>query len=209
MHHTFKAGDRVVCKYQSKYREYDLDGRKGTIGHAYYASKEIPVYFDDVVNEHSGKGCFYLDPCYLEVYNDESKRIKEETTMENITNYLNIAKIRFLDTSSSRTYEYANFDPALRPRDLCVAEGTNGKWLAVVEDIVPRNDVNLQREVVARVDTTAYDERVANRKKAAEIKAKMQERAKQLQDIALYQMLAKDDPAMLELLNEYQAIPKN
>jgi tRNA A37 N6-isopentenylltransferase MiaA len=46
------------------------------------------------------------------------------------------------------------------------------------------------------------------RAKAVELKAKMEARAKQLQDIALYQMLAKDDPDMAELLKEYQDIPK-
>lgn len=45
------------------------------------------------------------------------------------------------------------------------------------------------------------------RNKAAELKAKMEARAKQLQDIALYKMLAENDPDMAELLNEYQAIP--
>jgi hypothetical protein len=55
---------------------------------------------------------------------------------------------------------------------------------------------------------TAFDYRVSVRKQAAELKAKMQERAKQLQDIALYQMLAKEDSEMMELLGQFQSLPK-
>lgn len=67
-----------------------------------------------------------------------------------------------------------------------------------------KNDVALEREIVSIVDTAEYDARVAQRKLAADLKAKMQERAKKLQDVALYQMLAKDDPEMAALLSEYQ-----
>ena len=82
--------------------------------------------------------------------------------------------------------------------------------VATVVEIIDKADVNvdIDREVVAKVDMRPYDYRVATRAKAAELKTKMQERAKKLQDIALYQMLAKDDADMLALLQEYQALPE-
>ena len=127
----------------------------------------------------------------------------------NITNYLNIAKIKFIDSpySGTKTYDYANFDPELTVGDICVVKSANhGLGIAKVEEIVDRNDITTQREIVAKVDTSAYDERVANRTKSVELKAKMQERVRQLQDIALYKIMAENDPTMSELLKEYQAI---
>ena len=83
----------------------------------------------------------------------------------------------------------------------------HGMGLATVIEIVDRNDIETQREVVAKVYTGGYDSRVALRAKVAELKAKMQERAKKLQDVALYQMLAKEDTEMAALLQEYQSLP--
>ena len=126
-----------------------------------------------------------------------------------ISNYLNIAKIKFIDNSYSttKTYEYANFEPGLTVGDICVVKTAHhGLGVAKVEEIVERNDIATQREIVAIVNTDAYNERVANRTKAAELKIKMQERVKQLQDVALYKMMAENDPAMMEMLKEYQSI---
>lgn len=83
----------------------------------------------------------------------------------------------------------------------------HGYGLAIVTEILHQNDIQTPREIVAKVDTEAYDNREKSRKLAAELKAKMQERAKQLQDIALYQMLAKEDSEMQDLLNCYQNLP--
>jgi hypothetical protein len=132
----------------------------------------------------------------------------EENNMHTVTNYLNIAKVKFVDGNNERTYDYANYDVFLKAGDLCVVKTANhGLGLARVVEIIDRNDIETQREIVSIVNTEDYDLRVATRAKAAELKTKMQERAKQLQDIDLYQMLAKDDPAMMELLIEYQTLP--
>lgn len=125
--------------------------------------------------------------------------------MTKIENYLNIAVIKFLDERHNAVYNYANFIPELKRDDLVVVMSANhGMGLAKVFDIVDQNDVALEREIVSIVDTAEYDARVAHRKLAADLKAKMQERAKKLQDVALYKILAKDDPEMAALLSEYQ-----
>ena len=79
--------------------------------------------------------------------------------------------------------------------------------LARVVEILEGNSYETPREVVAVVDTRFYDERVEAREKATKLKARMQERAKKLQDISLYRMLAENDSEMMNLLNEYQNLP--
>lgn len=128
--------------------------------------------------------------------------------MQTISNYLNIAVIRFLnDDVPFRNFEYANFDPDLQAGDLCVVKSAHhGLGLAEVEEIKLETGKELTREVVTRVDDSKYRARVEQREQVAKLKAAMQLRAKQLQDIVLYQTLAEKDPEMAELLKSYQAL---
>ena len=128
--------------------------------------------------------------------------------MQKITNYLNVAVVQFLkDDVAFRTFDYANYMPDLAVGDICVVMSkSHGMGLAEVVAIKERTECDLYREIVAKVDTSDYDLRVERRKQAAELKNKMQERAKQLQDLVLYQTLAKEDPNMAQLLKDYLAL---
>ena len=130
--------------------------------------------------------------------------------MEKLTNYVNVAEVSFLnDNTAFRTFEYANYEPDLAVGDLVVVKSAHhGMGLAEVIDIKERTSNDLYREIVAKVDTAGYNKRVDQREKAAELKAKMQERAKQLQDIVLYQTLAKEDPEMAQLLGDFMTLNK-
>lgn len=193
-------GKRVRIKTeQSCYKKYHIVGELGTVVNWRSFENKAAIQLDNKTNNSSGKGYFYMNKHNIEFL--------EEENMNKIENYLNIATIKFVDEKYDKTYQYANFDLELRPGNLCVVMSANhGMGLAKVVDITARNDIALEREIVAIVNTEAYDFRVDQRKKAAELKAKMQERAKKLQDVALFQMLAKDDPEMAELLAAYQGI---
>lgn len=205
----FKPGARVKVTQCKSYKKYDYNGKLGTVISSQYGQYgKILVSLDNERNPYSAVGRFYFKPNELSLVNDNGTNDLEENIMENIINYLNTVKVKFIDDNRLSNSKYANFDSTITTDDMVVVRiPYAGLELATVVEVIDSNDVDLAGEVVAKVDTAAYDARVANRAKAAELKAKMKERAKQLQDIALYQMLAKDDPAMLELLSEYQAIP--
>lgn len=201
---SFEVGSRIKVVKQKCYKTFDLIDEVGTV-RSINGSK-IGVNLDNIRNPNSSYGAFYIDPAELVLLN---KNTEEIFMQNNISNYLNIAKIKFIDNSYSttKTYEYANFEPNLTVGDICVVRSAHhGLGVAKVEEIIERNDVATQREIVAIVNTDAYEERVANRAKAAELKVKMQERVKQLQDVALYKMMAENDPTMMEMLKEYQSI---
>lgn len=207
--HDFQIGTRVKVINCGVYSKRHVVGKYGIVdSKTSYGGGKLAVRLDGMRNNHSSRGWFYFKPSELEFVDDCNIDNLEEENMQNITNYLNIAKVQFVDGNNTNTYDYANFEVYLSKGDLCVVKSAHhGLGIARVVEIVERNDIETQREVVAKVDTYDYDRRVENRAKAAELKAKMKERAKQLQDIALYQMLAKDDPDMLKLLEEYQALP--
>lgn len=128
--------------------------------------------------------------------------------MQKITNYLNVAVVQFLkDDVAFRTFDYANYVPDLAVGDICVVMSkSHGMGIAEVVEIKDRAECDLYREIVTKVDTSDYDLRVLRRIQAADLKTKMQERAKQLQDIVLYQTLAKEDPDMAQMLKDYLSL---
>ena len=198
-------GARVRIIRQSKYRTTRLLGEIGIARTTYPGSSSIPVEFKNNYNTASSRGYYYFKRNELELVDDENNM--EENNMEFVTNYINVARVQFLSDGSPSNYKYVNFDPELQVGDTCIAKyNVSAYGVAKVVEILDDADVKTDREIVARVDMSAYNQRVANRTKAAELKAKMEERAKQLQDVALYQLLAKDDSAMMDLLKEYQAI---
>lgn len=204
---TFGVGARVKVIRQQKYPNEKLLGLIGTVRGD--IGDNIAVVLDAIKNQRSSYGCFYFKPSELVAVDEVDNEIMEEKNMNKITNYLNIARMAFVNDSKGGVYQYANFDAGLKVGDLCIVN-TEAKQLTVakVVEIVDQNDIEMTREVVTKLYTEDYDARLEARAKAAELKAKMEARAKQLQDIALYQMLAKDDPEMAELLQEYQGLPK-
>lgn len=206
----FKEGARVEVVRCTSYKKYNCKGKFGTVVKNQYGQYgKIVVDLDTEMNHYGRSGYFYFKPHELSLVTECNNDILEENIMQNnVINYFNIAKIQYLDSNQPSSYNYANFDVTLKKGDLCVVKSLNhGLGLAKVVEIVDQNDIQTPREIVAKVDTQDYDFRVAARKDAAELKAKMQARAKQLQDIALYQMLAEKDPDMQDLLNRYQNLP--
>ena len=201
----FKKGSRVEVIRCKSYTKHDYTGKIGTVVRNVYGTYgKILVCLDGEVNPYGATDYFYFKPYELSLINND---ILEENNMQNVVNYYNIVKIQYLDNTKPSSYDYANFDMSLNVNDLCVVASANhGLGLARVTEVICRNDIQTTREIVAKVDTQDYDFRVASRKDAAELKAKMQERAKQLQDIALYQMLAEKDPEMQDLINRYQSL---
>lgn len=208
----FKPDMRVLVTKQNSYNSKKyldiVTSAYGTVIRVDTFYERVHVMIDGHVNELSNNGSFRFKPHELEIL-DENNNVMEGDNMSTITNYLNAVKIQYVDNDKPSSYAYANFDTSLAVGDLCVIQSAHhGLGLAKVTEIIDKNDVELAREVVAKVDLTEFTERVNIRNQAAQLKAMMEYRAKQLQDIALYQMLAEKDSEMQDLLNRYQSMPK-
>jgi hypothetical protein len=201
-------GTRVrITRKCRKYLRFDLIGKVGIIRSNYGAN--LAIEFDDVKNPKSGYGYFYFNKSLITPVEDNMEENNMAINTTNITGYTQAIRVKFIDDSSPCSCVYASFEPELKVGDLVVVKPAHHKIaLARVHEILEGTDYETTREVVSKVYTDDYNERVKVRTQVAELMAKMQERARQLQDIALYQMLAKDDPAMQALLNEYQALKK-
>lgn len=199
----FCVGTRVKVIRQRNYPGQKLEGLVGTVQTAY--GNSFAVLLDTVKNPRSSYSYFYFKVNELTAVDEYDDKHEEDKNMDAVTNYRNIARVRYINDRKDGVYQYANFEVDLKANDLCVVRSENDTLMvARVVEIIDPCDIEMYREVVAKVYTEDYDRRVERRIKAAELKSKMETRAKQLQDIALYQMLAKDDSDMAALLQEYQ-----
>ena len=81
-------------------------------------------------------------------------------------------------------------------------------------DIIPDCDVtqsmrdycNEGREVIAKFDMFAYEERVKKRKKAKQLKADMNKKMKEMQELAMFEMMAEKNPELKEMLDAYKEL---
>lgn len=205
---VYSPGDRVVVV--GGYRDH-LIGQLGTVASpAFYSWSygNVAVSLDFEANPRSSKGYYYFAPIELQLLRNKKEALKEDENMPKLEDYASVAEISFISGSNKEvTYQYACYDPAVKIGDIVVVMSAHhGPGLAQVKALHASTDEELHREIVCVVDFAAYNSRVAQRAKLAALKAQMQARAKKLQDQALYEILAKTDPEMQELLGEYKAL---
>lgn len=193
----FDIGDRVITLTNGRYCVL-TKGQVGTVRQTYQGN--IAVELDDAYNGHSSRGYFYFNEKQLELLKGD-----DTTTMEG--NYV-IADVQFIEGSNkTEVYAYACYDSGIQVDDICVVKSAHhGFGLAKVVRLREKTDEPISREIVCKADFAAYNKRVENRKKRAELKTKMAKRASALQELAMYEILAAEDKEMAELLKAYKEV---
>lgn len=190
----FKHGDVVEIVDVNGYKEIHV-GAVGTVRSTYEG--RVTVMFDDIHNPRSSYDCFYFNQKQLKFYGGDK-------FMEG--NY-RIATIMFLDEEREKTYRYALYDEDIQIGDTCVVKSAHhGMGIAKITNIEPKTDEKITREVVCRCDFGAYQDREERRQRREALKSKMAKRAAELQEIALYQMMASNDPTMGDMLREFEQL---
>lgn len=194
----FNRGDRVIVVCCTRYTNYNLVGLEGTVRSVY--DNNIAVELDSLRNERSGYGYFYFT-------NNNLKSLKGANTI--MEGSYAIATIQFLEgTNTEKTYRYALYpDTDVKVEDICVVKSAHhGFGIARIVSIEPKTDEPIEREIICRADFSNYEARCATRKRKAELKSQMATRAAQLKEIALYKMMAAEDPSMAELMREFDGL---
>ena len=195
---------KVRIAASSKYDKKFI-GMVGTIDNT-SRSDVIGIKIPGYLNPKSEKGIFWF-------YYDEIEFIEsEENTVLNHNEDFKVAGVKFLSGSNSdKEYYYALFadDADAQEGDLVVVQtGHHGLALAQISSIddTDKNKVQCSREIVSIVDTTAFENRKAKRKALVELRKKMDKKVKELQETALYELLAEKDPALAEMLDTYKRL---
>ncbi len=117
-----------------------------------------------------------------------------------------IISVKFLNGINNKNYVFKCFDD-VTVGDTVVVDTVNGFQLATVTETnsePPKGTV--LKEVVAIVDMSEFNARKERADKIKKLKEKMNKRVKELQDIAVYEMLAKTDSALAEMLDELKSL---
>lgn len=204
----FNVGDRVELKAKGKYSKLTV-GLKGTVFSVYGTS--IAVKIDGMHNKSSQYGAYYFKAQEL-VLTEEIETRKESKIMEG--KYL-IADACYLSHNSNsaypeenaNTYAFALYDTTIIEGDYCVVKSNgHGFDIVKIQRLRERSDEAITREIVCKVDFSAYVSRLDARKRRDELRNEMAKKAAQLQEIAMYQILAESDPAMAALLKAYKEL---
>ena len=140
---------------------------------------------------------------------------EENKQMAKLTGYYAVAVIEEGTGYCKKDYYYAVFDDGntYKVGDQVLVSGCNKDVLTIKEILtVPEAEVkcnkNITAEIICRVDTSAYDQRVENRKKAEKLKKDMDAIIKQMDVTKKYEMYATENPELAALLDQYKELTK-
>lgn len=200
----FNCGDTVKVRngpppYTSYKNQYC-----GCMGYIERISgSKIGVVLEGKYNDNSSYGVFWFDQSELDYVSGTDN--KEEYFMDN--NY-SMIKAKYLDESiSKRDLIFAAYEPYEVNDYVVVNSGHHGFVVAQVT-AVENVECNVQygREIICKVDMTVYEDRKARAKRKAELKGKMEAKVKELQETALFEMLAKEDAGLAKMLKEFKEL---
>ena len=195
-----KIGDKVkIISYRNKH----LVGLCGVVAREYEGV--FGVMIDGHKNHRSQYGCYWLRKNQIILFDIEESEDEEEMFGDYRT-----AQVSFLNDNEKDQVcmsKYALYDNYEVGDAVVVKTSHHGLQVAIIasiDDTVGR--VTNGREIIAKVDMAAYKDRVAARKRAAELKTAMDVRINKLQKMAVLEMFSEKDPEMKALLDEYKAL---
>lgn len=213
----------TISQYSHAYNGR-FSGRKGELlkKHQTPSGQCFGVRFADEINPFSSYGVFWfyerdivhaeetfspakIDRVIIDLPKINFANEGEEVPM--LKNYRTVA-ITFLSGANlNRAYFYALYDESISEGDTVVVQtGHHGLALAKIATLTPANPrpVEFGREIVCKVDFTAYQARREKAEKISALKKEMDAKVKDLQTLAIYEALAEKDPALKTMLDEYR-----
>lgn len=200
----FNEGDRVVV-VSDKYKGLNLY-EYGTVESIFtiQTPELYGVRVDSRENLASAKGLFWYEANGLKHADCEVE--SEEVFMFN--NFV-VANVSFLDTNNYS--DVALYDSSIVEGDtVVVSTQHHGFALAKVCKIYlgdeTKKKVREGREVVCKVDFSAYEYRQETAKRMKELKSLMDKKVKEAQALAVYEFLAEKDDSFKAILDEFKEL---
>jgi hypothetical protein len=194
----FKRGDRVKV-INDGLQTY---GFTGQVKATSYWGDTIEVELDQINKVYTYKSN------NLMIDSEQNNTIKGDNNML-VGNY-KIAMVKFVQgTNTVKGYAFGLFDNDVEVGDLVLCDTSNGYNVAKVEEIIPKSEYNgttVTKEIICKVDFTNYENRKANREKAVKLKAEMDKKIKEMQELTLFEMMAEKSPELKEMLEAYKGL---
>ena len=178
---------------------------KGSLGTVVGYSNPYHSGFQYVVVELKNGSIYKYSPTNLKMISTSKYNEENETELNNFK----VATIKFLEgTNTNKTYYYALYDAMSVGDKVVVKSGHHGFGIAEIVNIENENHnkVEYGREIICYIDFSSYEGRINKSKRLAHIKAQMNEKVKEIQKNAIYEILAEKDESLRSLLDEYKSL---
>ena len=212
----FKDGDLIIVSEHSHEYKQKYIGKYGTVEYIFRKADNKYVYgvrFEKLRNPMSQKGLFWFEARSLDHQSNNILKIESEE-IPMFENYI-VAKIQFLDNPVP-VYSFALYDPNIVAGDIVVVRtGSHGFALAKIHEVIETGFENFAeekakvtkgRQVVCRVDFSAYYARQEALKKASELQKQMDAKLREAQTMHIYEMFAEKDSALKAMLDEFKSL---
>lgn len=205
---------KVTYTNKRKYREENIVGLYGQVIKT--TSRSIAVQIDGMYNTASFNGLYWFERSELNIVRDESEDNK-------MTEFSKVAIVNLVDDYNQKDYGFALYDEDINeivkydtkhPLYLIVnARGKDNKVLGILKEIktVEEYGKGVIAQVVGVVNMNAYNARIdeENRlkeiaKQKASIEKELKSEIDKMNNIALYEKMAKEhpeNPRLAELVN--------
>ena len=111
----------------------------------------------------------------------------------------------------TKKYSYFTDMENLDWQDEVVVETRWGTRIAVFMNYIDENSDDAEKAsawIIQKVDVSSLQEKKDKLKKLKEVKAKLLERKAKIEERQIFEIMAKQDPKMAELLSEYDELSK-
>lgn len=205
---------KVTYTNKRKYREENIVGLHGQVVKT--TSRSIAVQIDGMYNAASSNGLYWFERSELDIIRDESEDNK-------MTGFSKVAIVKLVDDYNQNDYGFALYDEDINeivkydtnhPLYLIVnAKGKDNKVLGILKEIktVEEYGKGVTAQVIGVVNMNAYNARIdeENRQKEiakqkASIEKELKSEIEKMNNIALYEKMAKEhpeNPRLVKLVN--------
>ena len=197
--------DKILNRKTHKYRE--LNGKKGVVDSVW--DDNIGVKIDGLTNTDSKQGIFYFKSNELIIDSEEENNMANEN-YENYKGHYVVAKIHYIDDTANTEIFARIYDSDgmfYEVGDYVVAKSVNKCMrVAKIIDCFDENSMNScssDTEIICPVRMEAYNYRNQKAKEIVKLKKQMDEKVKELQGIALYELMAQNSPELKEMLDKF------
>lgn len=200
----FKKGDRV--KVTSDCQSYGFTGTVVDNVNPYWNGQNYVTV--DLDRSVCGGFRRTYNELSLELTNEQNNITKGDNNML-MGNY-RVATVKFVQgTNTTSGYTFALYDNNVGVDDLVLCDTAKGYNVAKVIEICSQKDYegsSPNKEIICKVDFTDFENRKENRAKAQKIKVEMEKKMKEMQELALYEMMAEKNPELKEMLDTYKGL---
>lgn len=210
---TVTINEKVLNRKSKKY--FNLYRAKGIIRSIYESNIAVEIY--NVENKDSTFGYFYLRFEELDIQTDDNE--KENNMNTNMNTYdsnaykgrFRIALIQFLDGAKYKI-NYRVYDDGFEYKEgdlVVVSPAHHDMTIAKIKflydyDNILTHDEN--REIVCPIDISKYQERDKKAKEISKLRREMDKKVKELQGVALYELMAQHSPELRDMLTQFKEL---